>query len=406
MPTIRLNDRTLAALKGRVGRQTDYFDRALPGFGVRIGAGGRKTFILCYRTPGRRTMRRQSLGTYPLKSLATARQEAQEGLRKTDVGRDPAAEQKTAKAQTFDALAALYLERHAKRKKRSWPADARMIRKELAGWTGRPVKAIRRRHVREILDGIVDRGAPILANRVLSLISKIFNFGLRDLDDENWLEANVAAKMAKPAAEQSRSRVLSEAELRATWKHLEQPAPKALDAVDRRRWELARAALKLRLITAQRGKEVLSLRGRDLDGAWWTIPADVAKNKLPHRVYLSKSALAIVKGLRAEQPDDDAYLFAGIRGASKRRGTLDGLDVQDVRPHDFRRTAATVMASGGVPRLVVSMILNHVDNSITAVYDRASYDLDKQSALTWWATKLESVIKGKRSTVLPFQRSA
>lgn len=403
MPIIRLNDRTVAALKAPAADRAEYFDRTLPGFGVRVGAGGRKTFIVFYRVPGRRTLRRQSLGTYPQTSLATARKAAQDALRKTDVGRDPAAEQKTAKAHTFDALAMLYLERHAKRKKRSWPADARMIRQELDVWSGRPVTALRRQDVHDLLDGIVDRGAPILANRVLSLVSKILNFGL-GLD--GWIEANVAAKIPKPSPEQSRTRVLSESELRATWMHLDQKPPKTMPAVDRRRWELARAALKLRLITAQRGNEVLSMRGRDLDGAWWTIPADVAKNKLPHRVFLSKPALAIVKGLRAEQPDDDAYLFAGIRGASKRRGTLDGLDVHDVRPHDFRRTAATLMTSGGVPRLVVSMILNHVDKSITAVYDRASYDLDKQSALTWWATKLESVIKGKRSTVLPFQRSA
>lgn len=401
MPIIRLNDRSLAALKAPATDRVEYFDRTLPGFGVRVGAGGRKTFIVFYRVPGRRTLRRQSLGKYPQTSLATARKAAQNAMQKATVGRDTATEQHVAKQHTFDALAALYLEKHAKRKKRSWPADARMIRQELDVWAGRPVTALRRQDVHDLLDGIVDRGAPILANRVLSLVSKILNFGL-NLD--GWIEANVAAKIPKPSPEQSRTRVLSEAELRATWAHLDQKPPKAMPAVDRRRWELARAALKLRLVTAQRGKEVLSMRVEDLDGAWWTIPADVAKNKLPHRVYLSKPALAIVKGLRGTE--NTGHLFVGIRGASKRRGALDDLDVPDIRPHDFRRTAATMMASGGVPRLVISKILNHVDPSVTGIYDRASYDAEKQSALTWWATKLDAIIKGKRSTVLPFSKSA
>jgi integrase len=403
MPTIRLNDRTIAALKPTRRKQTDYFDHALSGFGVRVGASGRKTFILCYRLPGTRTQRRQSLGVYPRLSLADAREAAQAALRKSTIGRDPAAEQQAAKTYTFGRLAERYIEKHAKPHKRSWRADARMIRRELEEWRDRPLVSLRRRDVRDLLDGIVGRGAPILANRVHSLISKVLSFAITE-DDDNGLEVNVAKMVPKPSSEQSRSRVLTEAELRTTWAYLDQRAPKALDDVDRRNWTLTRASLKLRLLTAQRGKEVLAMRWADLDGAWWTIPAAIAKNKLPHRVYLSKPVLALIAAQRTAT--DETYVFAGIRGTRQRRGALDKLPVADVRPHDFRRTAATMMASGGVPRIVISKILNHVDASVTAVYDRASYDAEKQGALIWWATKLDAVVKGKRSTVLPFARTA
>ncbi len=51
------------------------------------------------------------------------------------------------------------------------------------------------------------------------------------------------------------------------------------------------------------------------------------------------------------------------------------------RAHDFRRTAASMMAGMGVPRLVISKILNHVGQGVTSVYDRHSYDREKQGAL-------------------------
>ena len=61
------------------------------------------------------------------------------------------------------------------------------------------------------------------------------------------------------------------------------------------------------------------------------------------------------------------------------------------------------MASGGIPRLTISKILNHVERSITAVYDRHSYDPEKRAALDWWDIKLHAILDSKDSAkVLPF----
>jgi hypothetical protein len=60
-----------------------------------------------------------------------------------------------------------------------------------------------------------------------------------------------------------------------------------------------------------------------------------------------------------------------------------------------------------VPRLVIAKILNHVETSVMAVYDRASYDAEKQAALMWWSTKLQAIISGKAAKkVLPFAKRA
>jgi hypothetical protein len=56
------------------------------------------------------------------------------------------------------------------------------------------------------------------------------------------------------------------------------------------------------------------------------------------------------------------------------------------------------MVAAGVPRLVVSKILNHVETGVTAVYDRHSYDLEKRAALDFWGKRLEAIISNKPAT--------
>lgn len=410
MPTIAFTDRSIAALKPRA-TQTDYFDRALPGFGVRVGTGGRKTFILLHRINGklqRLTLRdpkvEGDVSTYPLLTLARARELAREALQGSSIGENVGAARKLARERTFGALAELYLEKHARRKKRSWREDARIIRSELGAWKDRPVAGIRRADVREVLETIVERGSPVAANRVLALVRKVLNFGI----DQEWIEANVAGKMAQPAAEQSRDRVLTADEVRAVWAWLERAPTAEMRESEARELPLNHAVLKLRLVTAQRGGEVVNMRWSDvdLDAGWWTIPAEHAKNKLPHRVPLSSTACAILAERLATAPEKAVYVFAGVRGKNHRHGLLDGLGLPNVRPHDFRRTAASMMAGGGIPRLTIAKILNHVDSSITAVYDRHSYDPEKRAALDWWAGKLASIVEGAEGKVLPFRMSA
>jgi integrase len=77
----------------------------------------------------------------------------------------------------------------------------------------------------------------------------------------------------------------------------------------------------------------------------------------------------------------------------------------DVRGHDLRRTAASMMASGGIPRLTIGKILNHVERTITAVYDRHSHDAEKRAALDWWDLQLQAILDSKASAnVSPFAR--
>jgi integrase len=334
-------------------------------------------------------------------SLADAREKAREALRGAQGGKDLAAEKIEARcAETFAELAEEYIERHAS-KKRSGREDVRLLKgsphKKKTGkkphvplvtrWGTRKVKEITRRDVRDLVDDVAAR-APIMANRVLALVRKMFNFGI----ERDWLEINPCHMVKRPAAEHQRDRVLNDDEVRAVWK--------ALDDED----AVIASVFRLRLLTAQRGGEVLGATWAEMDlaGGWWTIPAERSKNGLAHRVPLSPQAARVLKALRAvtgdstfvfPSPKKDQACIAHAQKAIERVVERSGVAF---RGHDLRRTAASLMVGAGVPRLVVSKILNHVETGVTAVYDRHSYDLEKRAALDYWGRRLDAIVGPKK----------
>ncbi|MCH9649410.1 MAG: integrase arm-type DNA-binding domain-containing protein [Deltaproteobacteria bacterium] len=383
MARIHLTDRKLQALEpGRY--QTDYWDQALAGFGVRVSPSGRKSFVVMYYAPGGK--RRMTLGAYPAVSLADGRQRAKKVLYKVAAGGDPQAEkQAERKAETFAELAEEYLRLHSKAKKRSWKEDQRILERDLLPfWKGVKAHDIGRRDVIRLLDLIVQRGSPIMANRTRALISKIFNFGIgRDI-----VEFNPTQGVPKPGKEKRRDRVLTESEIQALWKVLEGLAPAMA------------GTFKMRLLTAQRGAEVLRMRWEHVDGEWWHIPAEVAKNGLAHRVPLAPQTLDLLEELRPitgtspwvfASPRVNGARITAVQKAAERVAKQAEVDFV---PHDLRRTAASLMASMGTSRLVVSKILNHVETGVTAIYDRYSYDAEKRRALVRWGERLEEILSG------------
>jgi integrase len=168
------------------------------------------------------------------------------------------------------------------------------------------------------------------------------------------------------------------------------------------------AYFKLRALTAQRGGEVSSMRWQDVDLAagWWTIPAERSKNGLAHRVPLSAAALKLLAALYATARAEAEYVLEGARGRRQQSEAAATFTVPDFRGHDLRRTAASLMAGSGTPRLTIGKILNHVERDITAVYDRHSYDAEKRIALDQWGRTLTAILEGKSmGSVVPFARS-
>lgn len=150
------------------------------------------------------------------------------------------------------------------------------------------------------------------------------------------------------------------------------------------------------------------MRWAEIEGDWWTIPPERSKNGLAHRVPLSPQARAILDAL----PHAGAHVFPGRKDGrpmanyQKAWQALTAVaKLEDVVSHDLRRTAASGMASLGVPRLVIAKVLNHVEPGITRVYDRHSYDAEKKDALTKWGRQLKAILAGKQGAaeVIPLR---
>ena len=58
------------------------------------------------------------------------------------------------------------------------------------------------------------------------------------------------------------------------------------------------------------------------------------------------------------------------------------------------------MTGMGVPRLVVGMILNHVESGVTRIYDRHSYDQEKRQAIEAWAQRLDEILANTGDNVV------
>jgi integrase len=381
-----MTTRWLERIKPPASGREEHFDEQVHGLGLRVSATGHKSWFLTYRSKGDPKAKRLTLGTYPELTLADAREQARAAVLEASRGGDPAGKKREQKeAPTFEELATEYLERHAKRTKRSWRQDEAMIKKTLVPALGhRKAHDVQRRDINRLLEDARDRGLTTQVNRLLALVRKIFNWAI----EQDILQANPCLRVKTGIQEKQRDRVLTPDEIRAVWQ-----------AFDKQNTVVA-TMFKLRLLLAQRGAEVVSMRWSDLDldEGWWTIPGEVAKNGLSHRVPLPKAAIALILGLKA-RTGNQPWVFASptrrgqhIVSVGKAARRVQDASKVDFTPHDLRRTAATYMSSLGVPRLTVGKILNHAEAGVTRIYDRHSYDPEKRQALDAWATRLESLL--------------
>lgn len=391
-------DQSIRGLKAPTsGGSVAHFVDDTPGLALRITSAGARTWTLYYRWRGAQKV--LSLGRYPALKLADARDLAREAERQRSKGIDPAAvRQASQNVLTFGKLAEKYMELYAAGKRESGrKEEQRKLNADiLPRWKNRPAAEITRRDVAELIAEKA-KTAPIAGNRLRSLLSKLYAFAV----EHGFVEHSPVFGTKRPGKEKRRERVLTEDEIRRVWAACDTQVPRVA------------AWFRLRLVTAQRGGELLQMRWKDLDGDWWTIPGEFTKNGKAHRVYLSETAGAILDGLHRKQgatwvfPLDvmGDHKHVGRRLAQSTRANIvkDGDPVPprgrataDFTGHDMRRTAATFMARAGVPENIIGRILNHSQSkNITDVYVRASFDREKKAAMEVWDQQLAAILAGK-----------
>lgn len=345
------------------------WDDDVQGFGVRVWASGRKTFVLDYRFEGRR--RYLTLGDYGPLTLQQARELAQ--LRRADIlrGVDPLAEKRRrARGETVSDLAKSYLA-HARVRKASWEKDETNLRiYVLPELGGLKIKAVRRADVARLHQKIwVEKKKPTTANRVLALVSRMWNLAAYELGfyEDSDPYRNPAKGIAR-APEVKRKRFVTKDEM-----------PRLAAAIDAEPNVWIKALIWLYLFTGMRKSELQNLRWEDVDLPGGKVHVEKTKGGRPLDLPLSSAAVYMFQQIPHLR--GNPYVFCGGRKARPIVNVKDpwirirkAAKLEDVRLHDLRRTVGSWLAMSGASLPLIGQVLNHADIAVTQVYARFQQD--------------------------------
>jgi integrase len=426
-----LTAKSVGSAKPDPSRRIEKPDAALPGLYLVVQPSGARSWALRFRRDGRSAKltigpvldRREEAtpASLPLgqpHTLTEARTAARTALRVLAEGKDPAVARKATQAAAsanpdrdlIRQLSATFVDRYCKPRNRSWAEVERQFKAEInPKWGARRVQDIKKRDVLDLLDGIVDRGSPVTANRVFATLRKFFNW----LVERDVLESSPCAGVKKPTAEHSRDRILTDDEIKLFWKAtawFEYPFGPI--------WRLL-------LLTGQRREEVAGMTRKEIDLAEkvWTIPSGRTKNGEAHSVPLSPAAVEIIEILPKVGKAGFLFTTTGethVTGYSRSKGRLDSKMLEITREadpeavltpwtlHDLRRTMASGMARLNVNLPVIEKVLNHTSGSfagIVGVYQRHEFAEEKRAALEAWASFVEGLVEPRLDNVVPLHHA-
>ncbi len=364
-------DVMLRRLKPRPTRY-DLFDAALRGLGLRVAPTGTKSWFVMRRISGR--MKRVTLGRYPDLSLSDARLRAGPVLSSMADGSLPVPQD----VPTFEMVFEDWMRRDQDGNRSSFGVRRALTVDALPSLGRKSIDTITRADILKILDGIVDRGAPIHANRVRAYLRRMFNWAV----ERGIIESSPVNGIPAQAKENDRDRVLTLEELRTVWA-----------AATKMGYPFG-PMFQLLILTGQRRQEVAGAEWPEFDfkECNWTLPAAKAKNAKMHFVHLSPTAVDILTSM--PRIDDSPFLFTTtganpVSGFSKAKHRIDTLSgVTDWTIHDIRRSFAThTTETLAINPVVIDKILNHVNGvvrGVAAVYQRGQYLDQRKAAMSAW----------------------
>lgn len=399
--------------------------------GLRLMASAtRKTWAYRFKDPASGLMKQMKLGLWPEMPVAAAAQKWQELRARRDGGEDLAASRTQAKAKlkagpdagyTLGRMVADYFTGYLSKRREAKGAKAvyQRLCNALAECSELPAKAVNRRFVFDLIEGLSDR--PVMAASVKTEMGAAWSYamdaGRIPEDFANWwvlvharkLRSKGAVRDGKPKG--TAKRTLTGAEIRALLNHdLAMFSQQVQDF------------LTLQLWTCTRGAEIVQMRKDQItneeDGVWWTVPKAMTKGAnrdaaTDLRVPLAGRALDVVQRLCAVQ---DEWLFPsvsrqGIIGhqvqtymqskvnylqpycKSRPDHVRQRLSVTHWSPHDLRRTGRTLLASMGCPNEIGEMILGHVQPGVVGVYNKYAYSAERRHWLTLLSDRLEMLVQ-------------
>lgn len=385
----KLTTKTIDALPPAKAKRYEVRDTVLPGLHIRVSAKGGKVWYLSTRVEGR--MRRIKLGAYPVISLSDARQRAQGILRDIALGTYAESIPGSPKAPTLGDIIPQFIDRHAKRHTKDWKGTQSVLLR-MKKLHGKPIDQIKRADVvRELEAMIADieeaGGKGTRANRGLAAIKKLYSWCI----DQGIVEISPVVALKPLIKEVARDRWLTDDEIKSFWRGCEAEG-----------YPFEQFG-KLLLLTGQRLREISDMRWSELDleKGTLTLKGSRTKNGTLHVLPLPPQAVAILSAIPRFLDSEYVFTTTGrtpISGYGRFKQRLEvfvGLDAEDWRFHDLRRTAATNMAIMGVQPHIIEAVLNHktgIVSGVAAVYNRYAYVDEKREALERWGRHVEGLV--------------
>ena len=393
MPTQKLDEKFARTARAEAGAErTIYWDESLPNFGLMVTSAGHRSFVCQYRAAGlsRRLTLKDTL------SLKDARKEARAVLGKVAKGADPLTERRKAAAEATNTLKSIceeYLKRDGARLRTIDERRATFERLLYPRLGSRQIETIRRSEINSLLDKVEDDRGSSMADHLLAYLRRVMNWHASRSDD---FRSPIVRGMARTKPkERSRTRILSDDELKVVW------------------WAAEGATgpfgplVRFLLLTGARRSEAAKMAWSEIADGEWTLPAARNKAKVELARPLSTAAQELLDNL--PRIGKARYVFTRdgerpIAGISDSKRVFDkACGVTGWTLHDLRRTARSLMSRAGVDTDHAERALGHVIGGVRGVYDRHEFREEKRRAFEALAMLVERIVNPQPS-VVPLER--
>ncbi|MCX7178664.1 MAG: tyrosine-type recombinase/integrase [Proteobacteria bacterium] len=369
-----------------------------------------------YRFSGKQRI--MNLGSYRDLSIADARRTAKEMRARVSLGYDVAGEKQQRKREAVAKIeAAKYVitmgqladEYFAAQILGRWkhPNIVRArIENDIKPNIGKlAIGDVKPMHIDAMLQVIVKRGAPTMANDVLRWVKRMFDYAMK----RQMVTYNPAAPFDPSDAggkEESRDRWLTRPELIALFEAMR----------NAKGWNIENTlTVKLLLMLAVRKGELIAapVVEFDLDAAVWYLPGERTKTGAAIDIPLPRQAVAILRELmrlgngsawllpaRKMQERMIPHIDLNTVGAAMAKHIKPMMkDSENFTMHDFRRTAKTHLVALGTTPHVSERCLNHKIKGVEGIYDRHDYFKERTEAMQKWADLLDQLERGGADVV-------
>ena len=398
--TKRLLDASVAQSK-----RYEIWDSQIPGFGVRVGPSGIKTFVVRYRADGggRSAPKRfVSIGRFGALTVELARKRAKEVLAAAALGEDPAADRNAKRLELkIAALVDLYEEEgcYIQRGVRQGEPMKPLTKKYTIGrLRHHVVRLLGHKRITELTPGdierffrdveegksrkdikagprkrIVVRGGPGAARKAFRDLSAMYSFAVR----RGLVDANPCEKAVVRKTDGRRKRFLSLAEVKKLGE--------ACDALEEEGFNpKALNITRLWILTGCRRQEIVELKWNEVDfdrGLLVLADSKTGQSTRP----LAGAAIGLLKNI--PRTDGSDYVFPADIGEGYFQGTkklwpkiVARSGLENVTPHTLRHTMGAIATSSGEALAMTGAILGHANMRSTMIYAHIDHDPMKEAA--------------------------